>query len=90
MHHGDPFSTENENRLENECLPAAFCSALSNSEEQYRELDWVLGDFSYSSGYNEHSVSGSAFDVYFNANGIPGASQSVDDSMHPLAPASTA
>ena len=75
---GDPFASESESNFENECLPAAFWSALSLSEPQDQSLDWVLGDFAYSSGYNEHCASGRAFDVYFDTNGIPGASHSAE------------
>jgi hypothetical protein len=74
MHHGNPFAMENESHFENECLPVAFWCALSQSHDQERELDWVLGDFSYSTGHSEHITSGSAFDVQFDAKGIPGAS----------------
>jgi hypothetical protein len=73
MHYGDPFVMESESHFENECLPATFWWALSQSKERDRELDWVLGDFSYSSGFDEQSASGSAFDVHFDAYGIPGA-----------------
>lgn len=73
MNNGDPFAMENESHFENECLPANFWWTLSVSDPKDRELDWVLGDFSYNSGFNDLCASGSAFDVHFDANGIPGA-----------------
>lgn len=74
MNNGDPLAMESECHFVNECLPSTFWWALSVSEPKDRELDWVLGDFSYSSGFNDQCASGSAFDVHFDANGIPGAS----------------
>lgn len=72
MSWGNPFLMENESHFENELLPATFWLNLSHSEYKDRDLDWVLGDFSYSNGHNEHCASGNAFDVRFDASGIPG------------------
>ncbi len=59
MNNGDPFAMENESHFENECLPANFWWTLSVSDPKDRELDWVLGDFSYNSGFNDLCASGS-------------------------------
>jgi len=78
MNWGDPFLMENETDFENDCLPASFWSTLSRSDHRDRNLDWVLGDFSYTFGQNDYCASGDAFDVHFDARGIPGSFGSVE------------
>lgn len=70
---GDPTGVEKESDLANAVIPAMFWSSLKGSEDADREIDWVLGDFSFSTGYNEFCASGAAFGVIFEVAGMPGA-----------------
>jgi len=74
MSSGDPLGKEKVTDFENQILPASFWWTLIECDDNRRELDWIVGDFSYFMGSGEHCLSGKAFNVYFDASGLPGAS----------------
>ena len=73
MRSGDPFGFEEEADFVNDLIPAKFWLSLRRSEDVDREIDWVLGDFTFAIGQDEHCASGEAFGVFFEVAGIPGA-----------------
>ena len=72
---GDPLGDETVSNFDNECLPSSFWSSLSQCGDADRQIDWILGDFSFNSGTGQSCATGNAFDVHFEVGGIPGASR---------------
>lgn len=72
MRGGSPLSDKSVRSFTEEVIPSSFWQSLKGSEDSDRSLDWVLGDFSYATGYNEFCESGQAFDVHFDVTALPG------------------
>jgi hypothetical protein len=73
MSWGNPLMEENAKYYNNENIPSSFWRSLKRCEESERELDWVVGDFSYMNGSNDHCFWGSAFNVQIDMAGLPGS-----------------